>query len=141
MTPAVFVDTSALYALFAGSDEHHAAARGYLPVAQREGVPLLTTATVLMEGYVLAHARLGQRGLLRFRGTIARTAWIDVRGVSPTQEEQAWRMLESHADKNWSFVDATSFVVMRALKLRRAFTFDTDFAQAGFEMLPAVATE
>ena len=37
----------------------------------------------------------------------------------------------------YSFVDATSFEVMRALRLREALAFDNDFAAAGFiEMQP-----
>jgi predicted nucleic acid-binding protein len=32
-------------------------------------------------------------------------------------------------------VDATSFVLMKRLKLRRAFAFDQHFAQAGFQMV------
>ncbi|HSH33844.1 MAG TPA: VapC toxin family PIN domain ribonuclease, partial [Actinomycetota bacterium] len=33
------------------------------------------------------------------------------------------------------FVDATSFALMRALKIRRALAFDGDFTAAGFTEL------
>jgi predicted nucleic acid-binding protein len=37
-----------------------------------------------------------------------------------------------HDEREYSFVDATSFAVMRALRLRNALAFDGDFTAAGF---------
>ena len=137
MSGPVFVDTAALYALFLPGDQNHAAAREELERLRRADAPLVTTEVVLLESYILVHARSGRPGLMRFRDSLARSTWLDPRPVSHPQQEMAWRLLESHGDKDWSFVDATSFVVMRARKIRRAFSFDHHFAQAGFEMLPA----
>ena len=49
----------------------------------------------------------------------------------------AWRWLERHDDGAYSFVDATSFVVMRSRRLRDALAFDGDFTTAGFREVPA----
>lgn len=46
--------------------------------------------------------------------------------------EEAWRWLRRHDERQCSFVDATSFVVMRRLRLRDALAFDEDFSAAGF---------
>ena len=40
-------------------------------------------------------------------------------------------------DKDWSLVDAVSFVIMRQLGLREAFTSDHHFSQAGFVRVPS----
>ncbi len=40
------------------------------------------------------------------------------------------------ADQAVSFVDATSFVLMRREKIRHVFSFDRHFATAGFRMWP-----
>lgn len=45
-------------------------------------------------------------------------------------------MLRQHADKADSFTDATSFIVMQDRNITEAFTFDKDFAQAGFTTIP-----
>jgi len=132
----VFVDTSALYALFAKRDRNHARARDSLLELRNERASLLTSTTVLTESYVLVHARTGREGLLRFRRAIARSQWLRAVDVSSAWETEAWDLLEAQIDKDYSFVDATSFVLMSALEVRRAFSFDIHFAQAGFDVMP-----
>lgn len=39
-------------------------------------------------------------------------------------------------DKDFSFTDCSSFVVMREVRSRTALTTDRHFAQAGFEVVP-----
>ena len=55
-----------------------------------------------------------------------------VQQVTVEQEEHAWRWLRRHDERSYSFVDATSFRVMRDRRLREALAFDQDFAAAGF---------
>lgn len=38
----------------------------------------------------------------------------------------------THDERPYSFVDATSFALMRSLKIRQALAFDGDFTAAGF---------
>jgi predicted nucleic acid-binding protein len=47
-------------------------------------------------------------------------------------EGSAWAWLRRHDERPYSFVDATSFALMRHLRIREAFAFDGDFAAAGF---------
>ncbi len=42
-----------------------------------------------------------------------------------------------HRDKDYSFTDCTSLVVMHELKLKYALTTDRHFRQMGFQVLPA----
>jgi uncharacterized protein len=57
--------------------------------------------------------------------------------IDAATDAEAWAMLERFADKNWSLVDAASFVVMRQLGITEAFTNDHHFIQAGFIRVPA----
>ena len=57
--------------------------------------------------------------------------------VTSEQEAEALRWLRRHDERTYSFVDATSFVVMKALRIREALAFDADFEAAGFTALRA----
>ena len=62
-------------------------------------------------------------------------AWID-----QDLERTAVRWLRRHHEREFSFVDATSFAFMRARKIRNALAFDGDFQAAGFtELRPFVS--
>jgi len=58
--------------------------------------------------------------------------------VSEALESEAWSWLRRHDERVYSFVDATSFAVMRRRRIREALAFDGDFRAAGFvELRPA----
>ena len=57
---------------------------------------------------------------------------MPVERVEPEVEADAWAWLREHDERPYSFVDATSFVLMRKLRIREALAFDGDFAAAGF---------
>ncbi len=49
----------------------------------------------------------------------------------------ALRWLGRHDEREYSFVDATSFALMRSLRIRDALAFGGDFTAAGFRELRA----
>ncbi len=57
--------------------------------------------------------------------------------VSEELEDQALQWLRRHDEREYSFVDATSFALMRTRRAREAFAFDGDFNAAGFIELHA----
>ena len=57
--------------------------------------------------------------------------------VDVATDDAAWAMLNQFDDKDWSLVDAASFIVMRQLRIQEAFTSDGHFRQAGFIRLPS----
>ena len=61
---------------------------------------------------------------------------IQIVWTSPDRFWDAWQRLEARREKRWSLTDCLSFVTMEAWRIRSAFGFDTDFAQAGFDLLP-----
>ena len=76
--------------------------------------------------------RAGHDRAIQFLDAISGTASVVVRHADEDLCTEAWRWLRRHDERPYSFVDATSFAVMRRLRLREALAFDGDFAAAGF---------
>lgn len=136
MTGQVFVDTGAFYALQVRGDRWHEAASKALRLAVTRRTPLVTTNHVVGECYTLLMKTHGHRAAWRFAETLPRSGRLEVLHVEAKLEEQAWKLLRQYADQAFSFVDATSFALMRARRLKHAFAFDAHFSVAGFTRVP-----
>ena len=67
-----------------------------------------------------------------FADTILRSSRLSLIQVDEETEQEAWAWLRRHDERVYSFVDATSFAVMRRLEIFEALAFDGDFSAAGF---------
>jgi len=124
-----FVDTSFWVALFFDGDANHADAQRLW--AEGAG-PLLCTNHVLGETWTFMRRRRGHADALRVVDAVTASRKVTVVRVDQASEDQAWEWLRRHDEREYSFVDATSFAVMRRRRLRQALAFDGDFAAAGF---------
>lgn len=125
----IFVDTSAWFASIVPSDTDHKAASAWL--AQNHQ-PLLTTDYIIDETLTLLRSRgefLRARSLGEafFSGSISSLYFLTEDDI-----RQTWQTFQDFSDKDWSFTDCSSRVVMTKLKLINAFTFDHHFYQFGF---------
>ena len=126
----IFVDTSFWVALVASQDDRHRQAADLLAgVGDRQ---LLTSNHVYGETWTYRARRYGHFMAIRFLTQIDRSSRVRVSLVSEALEAEAWRWLRRRDERPYSFVDATSFALMRSLRIREALTFDADFAAAGF---------
>lgn len=119
----LFVDTSVWYAAADRGDRSHSAARRVLGVDEAR----VTTDHVLVEVWLLMRHRAGwslaERIVSSIRAGIAR-----VETVSEADVERALAIGRDFADQRFALTDRTSFAVMERLGLRRAASFDADFA-------------
>lgn len=124
-----FVDTSFWIALRFRRDARHLDARAIWEA----GVgPLVTTPLVVGETWTFLKRRAGHDRAVQFLDAVAKLADLTVRHVDEDAEAEAWRWLRRHDERNYSFVDATSFVLMRRMRIRQALAFDGYFSAAGF---------
>jgi predicted nucleic acid-binding protein len=63
---------------------------------------------------------------------LTRADRLVVQRITEDQEMAAWEWLRRHDERVYSYVDATSFRVMKDRRLREALAFDQDIAAAGF---------
>ena len=129
----IFVDTSFWFALTVPRDDRHGDARELL--ARYRNSPLVTTNHVRGETWTLLRRRAGYRVALAFLDGLDAADRVRVEFVNPELEADALTWLRRHDERPYSFVDATTFALMRELRIREALAFDGDFAAAGFTEL------
>jgi uncharacterized protein len=116
-----------------GDARHHDALAMLADVGRSEQV--LTSNLVLGETWTFLRRKDSHRTALAFldRIEVLKAAGrLAVHGVTEDQEAAAWTWLRRHDERVYSYVDATSFQVMRDRRLREALAFDQDFGAAGF---------
>lgn len=129
-----FADTGWWVAWALSDDRLHLAALAALDRAG-QNEQLLTTDLVAGEAWTFLRRKAGHGsavGLLDRIDALVAANRVVVHRVDADQSSSAWRWLRRHDERVYSYVDATSFQVMRDRRLREAFAFDGDFSAAGF---------
>ena len=130
-----FVDTSFWVALAFPRDRRHPEAREL--DEQHLGETLVTSNHVRGETWTVLRRRAGHHIASRAFDLLEEATRLRIEFVARELEEESLRWLRRHDEREYSFVDATSFAVMRKLRIHDAFAFDGDFAAAGFNELSA----
>lgn len=133
---SVFVDTSAFVALRNAAEAEHERARAALSDLVEGGVTLYTSNYVLAETYTALLVRVGREEAIEWGRRFRAGAAVELVRLDSAVEEEAWEILERHGDKQWSYVDATSFAQIERDGGIEAFAFDAHFAQRGLRVLP-----
>jgi predicted nucleic acid-binding protein len=126
----IFVDSSFWIAQRLERDRRHAEAV-QLEEAHTHG-PLVTSSQVAAETWTFLRRRADHEVAVRWHDRIAAARNVVVERIDATVEDDAWAWLRVHDERAYSFVDATSFALMRKLRIGEALAFDGDFAAAGF---------
>lgn len=135
----IFVDTSAWAAIEDSADANHQAAlifKDELPNTCR----LVTSSSVLDESYTLLLMNIGYVRTVLFKRNLdlmTESELLTVVYVSEAIEQEAWTVFERfNVDKNWSFTDCTSKVIMEKRGINEVFAFDHHFEQMRFTRTP-----
>lgn len=129
----IFVDTSFWVAGRNRRDPQHAQSKAlFEQVADQH---LVTSNHVCGETWTFLRRRLGHSAAVGFVDSLRRSVRLEILTVSDSLESEAWRWLRLHDEREYSFVDATSFTLMRSKKIQNALAFDGDFSAAGFSEL------
>lgn len=130
----IFADSSFLIAYMIERDRHHdAAVRLFQQVAAQR---VAITNHVRGETWTWLRTRSRHEKAVAFLDSVGHeNGYIEVSHVPESMEADALRWLRQHDEREYSFVDATSFAYMRAKGITDALAFDGDFAAAGFTEL------
>jgi predicted nucleic acid-binding protein len=133
----VFVDASAWVALFNIDDKFHVEAASFWRQLPFQKTTLLTNDYIMSETYT--HLRRSRDGLKRAvlaHETIVTSHLVELVSVNEDYRQQGWELFCQFTDKVMSFTDCVCFAMMHDLGLYQVFTFDQDFARAGFVVVP-----
>jgi predicted nucleic acid-binding protein len=119
-----------------GADPAHGRARAARDKLLEAGQVLVTTDYVVDETLTLLRMRLGLRAAQAWWTQVDASSRVLWQWIDADRAERARGVFFRRQDKDYSFTDCTSFVVMRELKLREALTTDRHFRQMGFQVLP-----
>ena len=124
----VFVDTGAWFAYFVRRDPDHAAAIQWMKTNR---FLLLTTDFVLDELLTLLKLRESYAVAVAVGNTLLDRSITKIERISEGDFARAWTIFEQYKDKEWSFTDCTSKVVIERLSITYTFAFDNHFEQFG----------
>jgi predicted nucleic acid-binding protein len=132
---AYFADTCFWIALSSPPDRHHALALAWSRYLVQARAAVLTTELVLWE-WLNAFSDPSARGTAAegYRRCY-QDPQLEVVGPRADLLDAAVRLYEARRDKDWSFTDCFSFVVMEQRGLSHALTTDHHFQQAGFQVV------
>jgi len=132
----LFVDTAGWMACADAGDSSHAPACEARDSALQQGVLLVTTDYVLDETLTIIRMRLGLPAAKAWWEQVEGSSRLRWEWIGMERAEKARKAFFRYRDKNYSFTDCTSLVVMQELRLKQALTTDRHFRQMGFQVLP-----
>lgn len=132
----IFVDTSAWFAAIVPDDKNFNTVQEWL---ESNSDQLITTDYVVDETLTLLKARGEYRYAIELGTQFFGGGLATVTKVESQDFLRAWELFRDYSDKEWSFTDCTSKVVMERLGIHIALAVDHHFTQFGtFTVVPQV---
>ena len=135
----VFVDTGGWIAIAVKRDRYHKKAAICYRKLSRDKVRLVTSNSVLAETYTRIRYDDGHTKALQFNALIQeaiKVGRLNLEWVTPAIHKEAWDIFERYADQDFSFVDCTSFAIVKRVGVKEAFGFDDHFKTMGLILKP-----
>ncbi len=128
----VFVDTSAFVAMYDKDDNMHSESIRLFEDIKNKRIRIVVTDYILSESITTAMAKAGHKIAVTVGDFILSSHVVDLIWLDKTIKLKAWEFFKKYSDKQYSFTDCTSFVVMKETRVNHYFAFDAHFAKAGF---------
>jgi hypothetical protein len=132
----LFVDTAGWVACADAGDPAHQQTMDARDHWLAESGVLVTTDYIADETLTILRIRLGLGAAEAWWQQVDGTSRLRWEYITLERADKARALFFRHRDKEYSFTDCSSFVVMQELKVREALTTDRHFVQAGLIVLP-----
>ena len=136
----IFLDTSTLVAYYNADDVNHTDVRKSIKEMEGRKVRFLTSDYIFDEILTVLLVRTGKKKAIEVCNALLKD--IEAGNIRLTRvDEEVFRkaaeIFTRFTDKEWSFTDCTSYVLMKGAGITKGFSFDEHFRQFGFEILPS----
>ncbi len=130
----IFVDTSGWGNLVDKNQPYHQLMVQLYREAKQQKRRLITSNYVITEVVALLTSplRIPRPKIISFVNSLKQSPYIDIIHIDQEKDDDAWILLASREDKEWSLVDCSSFIIMKERGILEALTNDIHFEQAGF---------
>jgi predicted nucleic acid-binding protein len=129
-----FLDTSAILALFDADDPRHAEVDSAWEDLVLSDEPLVASNYILVETLALVQRRLGMEAVQAVQRDVV--PLLEIEWLTEETHQAAMAVFLRAFRRKLSFVDCSSFEVMRRRGITRALAVDGHFSEHGFELIP-----
>lgn len=130
----VFFDTNIYVALSDQEDATHRKACQLMESLHRRPHLPITSSHIVSESLTVISQKVGKKQSLKFFEDLQNSE-TEIIFVDQEIHQQGLELFAKIKSKNVSFVDATSFVIMKNKGIKVVFTFDQHFKTQGFKLL------
>ena len=131
MIESVFVDSFAWIAAINKSDNYHEMCIRILEELLNNHAKLITTNYVVETINALSKVEL-RKTVIGFIDKLEKSPSVRIIKITDEIYNNAWTLYQQRMDKDWGITDCTSFEIMKMFNIKKAFTSDKHFEQAGY---------
>jgi predicted nucleic acid-binding protein len=132
----LFANASFFVAYHNSKDVNHQAARDLAREFEGRPVLLVTTDYIFDEVMTVLLVRGNKNLAIQAGRAIIKDPNIEILRIDEDLFNEAWEIFQSFEDKEWSFTDCTSYVLMKKLGIGTGISFDKHFKQFGVQAIP-----
>lgn len=126
------MDSSFIIALEDADDQNHETAAASWESFKKNPRKLITTAYIFDETITFLKRRISYDKAAKVGRLLLSSPLVEMAHISEEDFKQGWALFLNYHDKDFSFTDCVSFLVMKQQGIKKAFTFDRHFKQMGF---------
>lgn len=127
-----FLDTSFVIALELKNDIKHREAIEKWNTLLRTNYEISVTTYIIDEILTFFNSKGFHSKSVDIYNWLADSSKVKIIHINENHFESALNYFKKHQDKNYSFTDCTSFIVMKEQRIKTALTFDKHFFEANF---------
>lgn len=133
MNEIIFIDTGAFFSALDHNDTFHKKSIKIWSLLNESH--LITSEFILIETATLIRMRIGIKESITFINKIEKNKEIEVIKINRDLSDNGWTYFKKFNDKTYSYVDCTSYSILKERNITKIFEFDEHFIQMGFSLI------